>query len=79
MVELRYKMIMALSAADLGSPLCEKIAGICAEVAERHFAVAEVSHPAGVAPAEVTVIDVSHEVLAGAADPYVVIGPERLA
>jgi hypothetical protein len=34
--DLRYKMIMALSAADLGSPICEQVADICAEIAEQH-------------------------------------------
>lgn len=35
---LQYKMIMALNAADLGSPLCEQAASICAEIAEQHCA-----------------------------------------
>ncbi|MCW2500022.1 MAG: hypothetical protein JWN87_1698 [Frankiales bacterium] len=35
---LRYKMIMALNAADLGSPLCEQAADICAEIADQHCA-----------------------------------------
>jgi hypothetical protein len=38
MVDLEYKMIMALNAADLGSPLCEQAAAICAEIAEQHCA-----------------------------------------
>ncbi|MGY0055462.1 hypothetical protein ACWY4P_02685 [Streptomyces sp. LZ34] len=38
MDDLRYKMIMALSAADLGSPICEQVAAICAEVADQHCA-----------------------------------------
>jgi hypothetical protein len=38
MEDLRYKMIMALSAADLGSPICEQVADICAEIAEQHCA-----------------------------------------
>ncbi|GAB3813508.1 thioredoxin reductase [Micromonospora zhanjiangensis] len=38
MADLQYKMIMALSAADLGGPLCEQVAGICAEIAEQHCA-----------------------------------------
>ena len=36
MDDLRYKMIMALNAADLGSPLCEQVAAICAEIADQH-------------------------------------------
>ena len=31
-------MIMALNAADLGSPICEQVAEICAEIAEQHCA-----------------------------------------
>ncbi|MER5756196.1 hypothetical protein [Streptomyces sp. NPDC002088] len=38
MDDLQYKMVMALSAADLGEPLCEQVAGICAEIAEQHCA-----------------------------------------
>ena len=34
--DLKYKMIMALAAADLGGPLCEQVAGICAEIADQH-------------------------------------------
>ena len=34
--DLKYKMIMALNAADLGSPICEQAAEICAEIAEQH-------------------------------------------
>ncbi|MEU0551935.1 thioredoxin reductase [Micromonospora sp. NPDC005979] len=36
--DLRYKMIMALNAADLGDPICEQVADICAEIAEQHCA-----------------------------------------
>ncbi|MEU4778324.1 thioredoxin reductase [Micromonospora sp. NPDC023633] len=36
MRELRYKMIMALNAADLGDPICAQVAEICAEIAEQH-------------------------------------------
>ncbi|MFD5572310.1 hypothetical protein [Streptomyces cadmiisoli] len=36
MEDLKYKMIMALTAADLGEPLCEQVAGICAEIADQH-------------------------------------------
>ncbi len=36
--DLQYKMIMALSAADLGSPICEQAAAICAEIADQHCA-----------------------------------------
>jgi hypothetical protein len=59
--DLEYKMIMALSAADLGSPICEQAAAICAEIADQHCAELHVtmtapvitvgqddaSHPAG--------------------------------
>lgn len=38
MIDLRYQMIMALSAADFGSPVCEQAAAICAEIAEQHCA-----------------------------------------
>jgi hypothetical protein len=36
--ELTYEMIMALNAADIGSPICEQAAAICAEIAEQHCA-----------------------------------------
>ena len=36
MEDLRYKMIMALNAADIGSPICEQAAQICAEIADQH-------------------------------------------
>jgi hypothetical protein len=36
MQDLQYKMIMALNAADIGSPICEQAAQICAEIAEQH-------------------------------------------
>ncbi len=36
MNELTYEMIMALNAADIGSPICEQAAAICAEIAEQH-------------------------------------------
>ncbi|MEU8131351.1 thioredoxin reductase [Micromonospora sp. NPDC049049] len=38
MRDLRFKMIMALNAADLGDPICEQVADICAEIAEQHCA-----------------------------------------
>jgi hypothetical protein len=38
MDDLRYKMIMALNAADFGNPLCEQAADICAEIADQHCA-----------------------------------------
>jgi hypothetical protein len=38
MEDLKYKMIMALNAADFGSPICEQAAEICAEIAEQHCA-----------------------------------------
>jgi hypothetical protein len=45
---LQYKMIMALSAADLGSPMCEQAAAICAEIAEQHCAELHVTSTAHV-------------------------------
>ena len=51
MEDLKYKMIMALSAADIADPLCEEVAGICAEIADQHCAqlhVNRVSQPAEV-------------------------------
>jgi hypothetical protein len=48
MSELQYKMIMALNAADLGSPLCEQAAEICAEIAEQHCAQLHVTKRADV-------------------------------
>jgi hypothetical protein len=38
MEDLRYKMIMALNAADIGNPICEQAAQICAEIAEQYCA-----------------------------------------
>lgn len=38
MTDLRYRMLMALNAADFGSPLCEQVVSICAEVAEQYCA-----------------------------------------
>lgn len=38
MDDLQYKMVMALNAADIGTPLCEQVAGICAEIAGQHCA-----------------------------------------
>jgi len=38
MDDLRYRMIMALNAADIGHPLCDVAALICAEIAEQHCA-----------------------------------------
>jgi hypothetical protein len=46
--DLEYKMIMALNAADLGSPLCEQAAEICAEIAEQHCAQLHVTKQADV-------------------------------
>ncbi|MGW1711237.1 hypothetical protein ACWCP8_38820 [Streptomyces sp. NPDC002206] len=94
MSDFRYKMIMGLSAADIGSPLCESIASICAEVAERHYAELaegqgepgatnpaplEELHPSGPPLTDVTVVDVSAEVLAGSAHPHVTVGEEHLS
>src|SRR6516162_1589154 len=36
--DLRYKMIMALNAADIGNPICAQAAEICAEIAEQYCA-----------------------------------------
>lgn len=47
-LDLRYKMIMALNAADIGSPLCEQIAGVCAEIAEQHCTQLHVTRRADV-------------------------------
>jgi hypothetical protein len=38
MADLVYKMIMALSAADIGDPICAQAAAICAEIADQHCA-----------------------------------------
>jgi hypothetical protein len=35
---LTYQMIMALNAADIGDPICEQAAAICAEIADQHCA-----------------------------------------
>jgi hypothetical protein len=48
MEDLRYKMIMALNAADLGSPMCEQAAAICAEIAEQHCTQLHVTRTADV-------------------------------
>jgi hypothetical protein len=48
MEDLKYKMIMALNAADLGSPICEQAAEICAEIAEQHCAQLHVTATAPV-------------------------------
>jgi hypothetical protein len=94
--DLRYKMIMALNAADLGSPLCEAAAAVCAEVAERHYletrSCAPVSaegaeqrqrheerHPEGTPLTDVTVVDVSDDVIAGSAEPHITVREEHLA
>ncbi|HEY2703566.1 MAG TPA: hypothetical protein VGL20_07750 [Candidatus Dormibacteraeota bacterium] len=37
-MDLRYRMLMALNAADLGHPICDQAARICAEIAEQHCA-----------------------------------------
>ncbi|MCP3785815.1 thioredoxin reductase [Micromonospora sp. A3M-1-15] len=51
MHDLRFKMIMALNAADLGSPICEQVADICAEIAEQHCA--ELGHTPAVRAGEI--------------------------
>ncbi|HEY2693395.1 MAG TPA: hypothetical protein VGJ50_33510, partial [Streptosporangiaceae bacterium] len=48
MEDLRYKMIMALNAADIGNPICEQAAEICAEIAEQHCAELHVTTTAQV-------------------------------
>lgn len=45
---LQFKMIMALNAADFGSPMCEQAAAICAEIAEQHCAQLHVTATAHV-------------------------------
>jgi hypothetical protein len=48
MEDLRYKMIMALNAADIGNPICEQAAEICAEIAEQYCAELHVTTTAQV-------------------------------
>jgi hypothetical protein len=48
MEDLRYKMIMALNAADIGNPICEQAAQICAEIAEQYCAQLHVTMTARV-------------------------------
>jgi hypothetical protein len=48
MEDLRYKMIMALNAADIGNPICEQAAQICAEIAEQYCAQLHVTTTAQV-------------------------------
>jgi hypothetical protein len=48
MEDLRYKMIMALNAADIGNPICEQAAEICAEIAGQHCAELHVTTTAQV-------------------------------
>ena len=52
MEDVRYKMIMALSAADFGSPVCEQAAAICAEIAEQYCAQVHITTTAVVVAAE---------------------------
>ena len=52
MTDLRYQMIMALSAADFGSPVCEQAAAICAEIAEQHCAERHITTTAPVIASE---------------------------
>jgi hypothetical protein len=49
--DLRYKMIMALNAADIGNPICEQAAEICAEIAEQYCAQLHVTTAARVVAA----------------------------
>ena len=46
--DLRYKMIMGLNAADIGNPICEQAAQICAEIAEQYCAQLHVTTTAQV-------------------------------
>src|SRR5580704_3681358 len=46
MTDLRYKMIMALNAADIGNPICAQAAEICAEIADQHCAELHVTQTA---------------------------------
>jgi len=46
--DIRYKMIMALNAADIGNPICEQAAQICAEIAEQYCAQLHVTTTAQV-------------------------------
>lgn len=55
MDDLKYKMIMALSAADIGGGLCEQAAEICAEIADQHCSQLHVTRT----DAPVEVIEVS--------------------
>ena len=50
MEDLRYKMIMALNAADIGNPICEQAAEICAEIAEQYCAELHVTTTTTTAP-----------------------------
>jgi hypothetical protein len=52
MIDLRYQMIMALSAADFGNPVCEQAAAICAEIAEQYCAQLHVTTTAPVIASE---------------------------
>jgi len=49
--DLRYRMIMALNAADIGNPICEQAAQICAEIAEQYCAQLHVTRTAQVVAA----------------------------
>jgi hypothetical protein len=51
MEDLRYKMIMALNAADIGNPICEQAAAICAEIAEQYCAQLHVTTTAHIVSA----------------------------
>jgi hypothetical protein len=52
MIDLRYQMIMALSAADFGNPVCEQAAAICAEIAEQYCAQLHITRTAPVIASE---------------------------
>ncbi|MGH3768935.1 MAG: hypothetical protein ACRDTX_27940 [Pseudonocardiaceae bacterium] len=52
MIDLRYQMIMALSAADFGNPVCEQAAAICAEIAEQYCAQLHITTTAPVIVSE---------------------------
>lgn len=58
MTDLRYRMIMALNAIDLGNPMCEQVASVCAEISEQYCAELHIA-------SQVEQIQLSHDPLAG--------------
>jgi hypothetical protein len=63
-MDLRYRMIMALNAADIGHPICDQAARICAEIADQHCAEVHgwTPAPAVVEPEELAEIEDMDEV-----------------